>query len=72
MANFYQSLPWGWIAALLLLLTAIDLVLRGLALWHSARRGQTGWFIVLLIVNTVGILPAIYLLLHRRQPGVPT
>jgi len=34
---------------------------KALALWHSARRGDTIWFIVLVIVNTVGILEIIYL-----------
>lgn len=34
---------------------------KGLALWHSARRGQYWWFIILLVVNTLGILEIIYL-----------
>jgi Family of unknown function (DUF5652) len=34
---------------------------KGLALWHSGRRGQPWWFAALLIVNSVGILEIIYL-----------
>ena len=34
---------------------------KGLALWHSARRESKIWFIILLIINTVGILEIIYL-----------
>ena len=34
---------------------------KGLALWHSARRGQYWWFTIMLVVNTVGILEIIYL-----------
>ena len=34
---------------------------KGLALWHSARRGQSRWFVVLLFLNTLGILEIIYL-----------
>ncbi len=34
---------------------------KGLALWHAARRGQPWWFVILLLVNTVGILEIIYL-----------
>lgn len=34
---------------------------KGLALWHSARRGEPSWFIVLLIINTIGILEIVYL-----------
>ena len=35
---------------------------KGLALYRAARNGQKGWFVVLLVVNTVGILEIIYLL----------
>ncbi|MBU0668253.1 hypothetical protein KJ951_02650 [Patescibacteria group bacterium] len=34
---------------------------KGLALWHAGRRGQSWWFAILLVVNTVGILEIIYL-----------
>jgi hypothetical protein len=34
---------------------------KGLALWHSGRRGQSVWFVILIVVNTIGILPIIYL-----------
>ena len=34
---------------------------KGLALWHAGRRGQSWWFVILLIFNTVGILEIIYL-----------
>lgn len=38
------------------------IALKGYALWHAARRGERGWFIALLVVNTLGILELIYLL----------
>lgn len=34
---------------------------KGLALWHSAQRGEQWWFIVMLLVNTAGILEIVYL-----------
>lgn len=34
---------------------------KGLALWHSAQRGSPWWFVILLVVNTLGILEIIYL-----------
>jgi len=34
---------------------------KGLALWHSARREQTGWFIALLFIHTLGLLEVVYL-----------
>lgn len=34
---------------------------KGVALWHSARRSEKGWFVALLVINTVGILDIVYL-----------
>lgn len=43
------------------------LIWKGLGLWHSARNKQKIWFIAMLVLNTVGILPIIYLLFFRRR-----
>ena len=51
---------WG----LLLPLAILDLALKGFGLYRSARREEKWWFIALLLVNSLGILPAIYLLTH--------
>lgn len=37
------------------------IVLKGYALWHAAKRNEKWWFIVILILNTLGILELIYL-----------
>ena len=47
--------------AALLLLILWSVFWKGLALWHSAKRGQPWWFVILLILNTAGILEIIYL-----------
>jgi uncharacterized membrane protein YiaA len=57
-------------ALLLLFISAIvfwDLIWRGIGLWHAARHGQKGWFIALLLLNTVGILPIIYLIGYKPK-----
>lgn len=67
MMNYWgnrNSFDWHFFG-FLIPLTLLDLVLRGFALWKSARRDQNIWFIALLVVNSVGILPLIYLLLNR-------
>ena len=45
----------------LLLVIVWSLFWKGLALWHSARKGQPWWFLALLVVNTAGILEIVYL-----------
>jgi len=52
---------------LLPFLVLLDLVLRGLSLWRSAKKEQKIWFIALLIVNSLGILPIVYLILNRTK-----
>jgi methionyl-tRNA synthetase len=39
---------------------------KGFALWKSARRGDSIWFIVMLILNTAGILDIAYLFLFSN------
>ena len=50
-----------WAGPLLLLVLVWSIFWKGLALWHSAQRGQPWWFVVMLVVNTLGILEIIYL-----------
>lgn len=49
-----------------------SLAWKGVALWFAARNHQKRWFVVLLIVNTVGILDIVYLLWFRmdKREGV--
>lgn len=44
-----------------------SLTWKGIALWHAGGSKQLAWFIVLLVVNTVGILEIIYFLFFRRS-----
>jgi len=57
----------AWIYSLgmapLLVLMTWSLFWKGLALWHAGRRREPWWFVILLVVNTVGILEIIYLFL---------
>lgn len=42
------------------------LIWKGLALWKAANKKQLIWFVMLLVINTMGILEIIYLVyLHR-------
>ncbi len=50
-----------------LVLAIVDLVLKGWALWRAARMSKQWWFIALLIVNSVGILPVIFLLMTNTE-----
>jgi hypothetical protein len=65
MQEYLINNPW------LLLVVAWTLVWKGLALWRAARAGQKIWYVVLLVINTVGILEIIYLLITNKPKAKP-
>jgi methionyl-tRNA synthetase len=40
---------------------------KGIALWKSARNGQTAWFVCILLINTLGVLEIIYLSFFQKK-----
>ncbi|MBI2798558.1 hypothetical protein HYX70_04720 [Candidatus Saccharibacteria bacterium] len=56
-----QNLWW------LLLLTAWSLGWKGWALWRAAKLDQKAWFVVFMIVNTLGILEVFYVFYFSKQ-----
>lgn len=56
-----------WVGGLAPLLPFLPILLlwvifwKGLALWHSGRKGHAWWFLALLFINTLGILEIVYL-----------
>lgn len=39
---------------------------KGFALWKSARLNQSIWFVLLLVINTMGILEILYIFVFSR------
>ena len=54
---FFINSGWGWIVLPILIWT---LFWKGCALWFAAKENKKVWFLILLVVNTVGILEIIY------------
>jgi phosphoglycerol transferase MdoB-like AlkP superfamily enzyme len=57
-----QNLPLG----VILLAVIWSLAWKGVALWKSGRKNQLVWFIVLLVVNTLGILEILYIFVFSK------
>lgn len=55
-----------WIIPLLIW----TVVWKAIALWRAARNGHKIWFIVMLVINTVGILPIIYIVFFSKKKVV--
>lgn len=67
--SFIASSPSlaGASGVLLAFFVAWSLVWKGLALWRAGRRGEGAWFVVLLVLNTLGILEIIYYFLIAKS-----
>lgn len=55
----------GFLFPLMIVIFLWAIVLKGFALWHAARNGQKEWFVILLVINTLGILEIVYLVWFR-------
>ncbi|MFA6081183.1 MAG: DUF5652 family protein [Patescibacteria group bacterium] len=62
LANFLRTNSYVFI-----FLGVWELIWKGLALWRASQNKQRNWFIAILIINTVGILPIIFLKFFQRK-----
>lgn len=51
---------------LLPVLLVWDGIWRGVALWKAAQHKQIYWFIALLLVNSLGVVPIIYIKFFQK------
>jgi divalent metal cation (Fe/Co/Zn/Cd) transporter len=49
------------------LLIIWDAIWKLIACWYAARNDQMAWFIVCAVVNSLGVLPIIYLLWFQKE-----
>ena len=64
MSELLILMTWIW---LIVLVVIWDMIWRGIALWKAGKNSQPGWFVSLLIFNTAGILPIIYLVFFQKK-----
>ncbi len=43
-----------------------ELVWKGIGMWKAAQNGSKPWFIILLLFNTIGILPILYIFVFSK------
>ncbi len=55
------------VALVMLVILIWSLIWKGIALWKSARKSHKLWFIILLILNTVGILEILYIYVFSKM-----
>jgi hypothetical protein len=56
-----------WVLTIFAIFIMLEVILKYISLWRSARNDQLAWFVVLCIFNTLGILPIIYLIWFGKK-----
>lgn len=57
------------IFSIIIIGAVIDVILKGIGMWRAARMGKRSWFSALLVVNSMGLLPLVFLLITREEYG---
>jgi hypothetical protein len=65
--GYYDNWMSGGVGIMLFFVIVWSLFWKGWALWKSARSGNKAWFVILLILNTLGILEIIYIFLVAKE-----
>lgn len=63
MFEVFSALSWS----VLVIIMFWELIWKGIALWKCGRNDQPVWFVFILIVNSLGILPIVYLLFFQKK-----
>lgn len=58
-----------WLIPSLIILIIWETVWKLIAMWKAGRNNHLAWFICIALINTVGILPIVYILMYRKKPN---
>jgi hypothetical protein len=61
---------WPILGLAFLVIVAWSIFWKGMALWKAAREQHKVWFVVMLLVNTLGILEILYIYVFSKMKKV--
>ena len=64
---FAEAVPPAALFLVFLFVILWGLLWKGLGLWRAAKNGQRKWFVAMLVFNTLGVLPILYLKFLQRR-----
>ncbi len=64
---FVPGFVAGWVSILMIPIAIWSLFWMALGLWKAAKNGSKVWFIVLLLVHTMGILDILYIFVFSKM-----
>lgn len=62
----YLDLQAPGFMAIFLVMILWDLMWKGMGLWKAARNEEKYWFIAILIINSLGIVPILYIYVFQK------
>ena len=65
LAHYFSTNPW--LPVFFVALAIWTIAWKGTALWKAGRNNQPAWFVILLLVNTVGILEIVYIFFFSKR-----
>ncbi len=63
----YLNISPGAALTLVMILSVWTLVWKGLALWKASKKNSIPWFVIILILNTIGILEILYIFIFSKM-----
>lgn len=58
---------YPWLLPTIIVLAIWDSIWKLIAMWKAGRNNHLAWFICIALINTVGILPIVYILFQRKK-----
>jgi len=56
-----------WFLPVITAIAIWDVIWKGFGMWKAARHSQTYWFVAMLLINSAGILPIIYIQFFQKS-----
>ena len=63
--HLHETMPW--LLPLIFILAIWEMIWKVIAMWKSARNNHLAWFILIVLINSMGILPIAYILMDRKN-----
>ncbi|MBI4931355.1 MAG: hypothetical protein HY841_11370 [Bacteroidetes bacterium] len=57
----------AWLLPVIIILSIWEAIWKLIAMWKAGRNNHLVWFICIALINTVGILPIVYILMHKKK-----
>lgn len=62
-----ELISMSWFLPTVIALAIWDIIWKLVAMWYAARDKQKLWYILLVLFNSIGVLPILYIYVIRKN-----